>query len=173
LTKRKNDQQDVNEPFVSPDGKYLYYCEDVYPGGAFQYNKDPNDQIYAIKRYEIETGENKTITGGPGGASRPIISPDGKKLAFIKRVRTQSVLFLHDLESGEEWPIYDALNKDQQEAWALFGTYPNFSWMPHSSEIVFWSGGKINKIDVASLAVTEIPFKANVKIDLAETVHFN
>jgi len=38
LTKRKNDQQDVNEPHISPDGKYLYYSEDVYPGGFFQYN---------------------------------------------------------------------------------------------------------------------------------------
>ena len=25
LTKRKNDQQDVNEPNISPDGKYMYY----------------------------------------------------------------------------------------------------------------------------------------------------
>lgn len=172
LTKRKNDQQDVNEPFVSPDGKYLYYSEDMYPGGYFQYNKDPNSQIYVIKRYEFETGKTQTITGGPGGAARPTISNDGKKLAFIKRVRTKSVLFIHDLETGEEYPIYDKLNKDQQEAWALFGVYPNFSWMPNDKEIVFWSGGKINKIDVNTLAVTNIPFTVDVNIDLAETVHF-
>ncbi|HEY1021014.1 MAG TPA: hypothetical protein VGE06_01820, partial [Flavisolibacter sp.] len=41
LTARKNDQQDVNEPTVSPDGRYVYFSEDMYPGGAFQYNKDP------------------------------------------------------------------------------------------------------------------------------------
>ncbi|QQX76415.1 MULTISPECIES: amidohydrolase family protein [Aequorivita] len=173
ITKRKNDQQDVNEPFVSPDGKYLYYSEDMYPGGYFQYNKDPNDQIYVIKRYDFETGKTETITGGPGGAARPTISRDGKKLAFVKRVRTKSVLFIQNLETGEEWPIYDKLNKDQQEAWAIFGVYPNFSWMPNNDEIVFWSGGKINKINVNSLEVTNIPFTVNVKIDLAETVHFN
>ena len=173
LTKRKNDQQDVNEPFVSSDGKYLYYSEDMYPGGYFQYNKDPNSQIYVIKRYEFETGETETITGGPGGAARPTVSPDGKKLAFVKRVRTKSVLFIHNLETGEEFPIYDKLNKDQQEAWAIFGVYPNFNWMPNNNEIIFWSGGKINKIDVNSLEVTNIPFTANVKIDLAETVHFD
>lgn len=173
LTKRKNDQQDVNEPFVSPDGKYIYYSEDMYPGGYFQYNKDPNSQIYVIKRYEFETGEAKTITGGPGGAARPTLSRDGKKMAFVKRVRTKSVLYIQDLETGKEWPIYDSLNKDQQEAWAIFGVYPNFSWMPNNKEIVFWSGGKINKIDINSLAVSNIPFTANVKIDLAETVHFN
>ena len=36
LTKKKNDQQDVNEPTISPDGKYLYYSEDVYPGGVWK-----------------------------------------------------------------------------------------------------------------------------------------
>ncbi len=173
LTKRKNDQQDVNEPFVSPDGNYLYYSEDVYPGGSFQYNKDPNSQIYVIKRYDFEKGKTETITGGPGGAARPTISNDGKKLAFVKRVRTKSVLFIHDLETGEEYPIYDKLNKDQQEAWAIFGVYPNFDWMPNDREIVFWSGGKINKIDLNTLAVTNIPFTVDVKIELAETVHFN
>jgi len=70
LTKRKNDQQDVNEPSVSPDGRYIYYSEDMYPGGFFQYNKNPNAQIYVIFRYDRETGETKQILGGPGGACR-------------------------------------------------------------------------------------------------------
>ena len=172
VTKRKNDQQDVNEPFISPDGKYLYYSEDMYPGGFFQYNKDPNSQIYVIKRYNFEDGTTETITGGPGGAARPTLSRDGTKLAFVKRVRTKSVLFIHDLETEEEWPVYDALNKDQQEAWAIFGVYPNFSWMPDNKEIVIWSGGKLQKIHIETLEVTPIPFTANVNIDLAETVHF-
>ncbi|NNM17743.1 MAG: amidohydrolase family protein [Croceitalea sp.] len=173
LTKRKNDQQDVNEPCVSPDGKYLYYSEDVYPGGYFQYNKDPNSQIYVIKRYDFEKGETTTITGGPGGAARPQLSRDGKKLAFIKRVRTKTVLFLHDLETGEEWPLYDELSKDQQEAWAIFGVYPNFSWTPNDEAIVFWSGGNILKVDVNTLTVTNIPFTVDANIKIAERVHFN
>lgn len=171
LTERKNDQQDLGEPFVSADGKYLYYAEDMYPGGNFQYNKDPNSQIYVIKRYNFEDATFETITGGPGGAARPTISPDGKMLAFVKRVREQSVLYIHNLETGEEFPIYSKLNKDQQEAWAIFGVYPNFSWLPNNKEIVFWCGGKFHKINVKSLAVTNIPFEADVKIDLAETVH--
>ncbi|WP_025664759.1 amidohydrolase family protein [Aquimarina megaterium] len=173
LTKRKNDQQDVNEPHISPDGKYMYYAEDMYPGGFFQYNKDPNKQIYAIKRYEFETGKTITVTGGPGGAARPQVSRDGKKLAFVKRVRTKTVLYIHNLETGEEWPIYDKLNKDQQEAWAIFGIYPNFSWMPNNKEIIFWAGGKINKINVENQQVTNIPFTVDATIKIAETLHFN
>ena len=173
ITKRKNDQQDVNEPSISKDGRYLYYSEDVYSGGFFQYNKDPNSQIYVINRYDFETGKTERITGGPGGAARPQISNDGKKLAFIKRVRTKTVLYIHDLETGEEWPIYDQLNKDQQEAWAIFGVYSNFSWSPNDDSIVFWSGGKINKVKVNSLEVNNIPFQVNTKIKIAKAVEFD
>ncbi|MEJ6582408.1 MAG: amidohydrolase family protein [Crocinitomicaceae bacterium] len=171
LTERKNDQQDVNEPCISADGKYLYYSEDMYPGGYFQYNKDPNKQIYVIQRYEFATGEITTITGGPGGAARPQISPDGQKLAFVKRVRTKTVLFIHDLKTGQEYPLYESLNKDQQEAWAVFGVYPNFDWS-NNENIVFWSGGKINTINVASLKVTEIPFSADVEVKIAKALEF-
>jgi len=172
LTKRKNDQQDVNEPCVSPDGKYLYYSEDMYPGGYFQYNKDPNKQIYVIKRYSFEDGEIKTITGGPGGAARPQLSRDGKLLAFVKRIDTKSVLYIHDLNSGEEWPVYDKLNKDQQEAWAIFGVYTGFNWMPDNKNIVIWSGGKINKINIESLEKKDIPFSADVHLKIAKTLEF-
>ncbi|WP_452226374.1 amidohydrolase family protein [Lacinutrix cladophorae] len=170
LTKKKNEQQDVNEPSLSLDGKHLYYSEDVYPGGFFQYNKDPNQQIYAINAYNMETGKTERITGGPGGAARPQISRDGKKLAFVKRVRTKTVLYIHDIETGEEWPIYDTLNKDQQEAWAIFGVYTNFNWMPNNEDIVIWSGGKIKRINTKTLKVSTIPFQVEATIKIAKAI---
>jgi imidazolonepropionase-like amidohydrolase/Tol biopolymer transport system component len=173
LTKRKNDQQDVNEPCVSPDGRYLYYSEDVYPGGYFQYNKDPNSEIYAIFRYDLKSGETMKVTGGPGGASRPQVSRDGKKLAFVKRVRAKSVLYIHHLDTGEEYPVFDGLNKDQQEAWAIFGVYPNFQWMPDNKSIIFWSGGKIRQLFLETLKVETISFSAEVNLKIAEALQFD
>ncbi len=172
LTERKNDQQDVNEPCLSPDGRYLYYSEDMYSGGYFQYNKDPNKQIFKVMRYDIEKGETKSIIGGPGGACRPQISNKGKLIAFVKRVRTKTVLFLHDLETGEEWPIYDNLSKDQQEAWTIFGIYTGFAWSPDDNFIFIWAKGKIVKIEVASGKSENIPFTVDAKIRLQETVKF-
>lgn len=169
LTKRKNDQQDVNDPSISLDGKYLYYAEDMYPGGFFQYNKDPNKQIYVIKQYNFETGETEQITGGPGGAARPVVSKDGKLLAFVKRVRTKTVLYIHELETGKEYPIYENLSKDQSEAWAVFGVYPHFAWTPDSKNIVFWSQGKINSINVETKQIRNIPFQVKEEIKLAKT----
>ena len=169
ITKRKNDQQDVNDPSISPDGRYLYYAEDMYPGGFFQYNKDPNSQIYVIKQYDFTTGKTKIITGGPGGAARPIISRDGKNLAFVKRIREQTVLYIHDLATGEEKPIYFDLDKDQQEAWAVFGVYPYFSWMPNNKDLVFWTAGKIHSINIDSKVIKNIPFEIDTSIKLTET----
>src|SRR5690606_10492103 len=156
LTKRKNDQQDAGEPEVSHDGKYIYYSEDVSPGPYFQYNKDPNGEIYAIKRLNRETGETEKVTGGPGGAVRPRVSPDGKLLAFVRRARLKSVLYLHDLNTGEEWPVYDDLSRDQQETWAIFGVYPNFAFTPDSKNIIFYAKGKIRNLDILTQTVSII-----------------
>ncbi len=173
LTPRKNDQQDLNEPSCSPDGRYVYYSEDVYPGGYFQYNKDPNNQIFVIKAYDRERGISEEITGGPGGAFRPQISHDGKTLAFLKRIRTKTILYLRDLNSGEEWPIYDQLSKDQQEAWTTFGVYTSFAWMPDNQSIVIWNKGKIHQIDIQQTNQSKvIPFSCKIKNHVADVVRF-
>lgn len=173
LTPRKNDQQDLNEPCFSPDGQYIYYSEDMYPGGFFQYNKDPNNLIFVIRRFDREKGISETVTGGAGGAVRPQISRDGKTLAFVKRVRTKSVLYLRNLETGEEWPIYDRLSKDQQEAWTIFGIYTGFAWSPDDKHIYIWANGKINKVDVNGFnQATDIPFICQVKQRVYDALRF-
>ncbi|MFD2164082.1 amidohydrolase family protein [Paradesertivirga mongoliensis] len=173
LTKKKNDQQDAGEPEVSPDGKYVYFSEDDSPGPLFQYNKDPNGGIYVIKRLNRESGAIETITGGQGGAARPRISPDGRYLAFVKRVRLKSVLYLHDLNSGEEWPVYNDLSKDMQETWAVFGVYPSFAFTPDSRNIIFYAKGKIRNLDINLQEVSVIPFEVNSVHSITEALHFN
>jgi imidazolonepropionase-like amidohydrolase/Tol biopolymer transport system component len=171
LTVKRNSQQDAGEPCVSPDGRYVYYSEDMYPGGRFEYNKDPNSQIYVIKRYDRTTGETNVITGGPGGAFRPQLSRDGKTLAFVKRVRESSVLYLLNLQTGEEWPVYDKLSKDQQEAWAIFGVYTGFNWLD-ASHIIIWANGKIMNVDVTKSTAAEIPFTVNAKHKIVDALKF-
>lgn len=173
LTARKNDQQDVNEPVASPDGRYVYFSEDMYPGGFFQYNKDPNNEIFAIRRFDRQKGVIENITGGPGGAVRPQLSHDGKLLSFVKRVRTKTVLYVRNLETAEEWPVCDMLSKDQQEAWTIFGSFPGYAWTPDDQHIIIWSNGKINKIEVGAVnKITAIPFTCTVKQRIYDAVRF-
>ncbi|WP_346239117.1 amidohydrolase family protein [Niabella insulamsoli] len=173
LTARKNDQQDVNEPCVSPDGRYVYFSEDMYPGGFFQYNKDPNKQIFMIRRFDRQKGKIENVTGGGGGAARPQLSHDGRYLSFIKRVRTKTVLYLRDLKTGLEWPVFDQLSKDQQEAWSIFGIYTGYGWSPDDKYIFIWANGKIIKIEVAATnKAAVIPFTCNVHQKIYDAVRF-
>lgn len=173
LTKRKNDQQDQgNDIAVSPDGRYVYFSEDVSGGSTFQYNKDPHGQIYAIRRLDRQTGDLTDLITGSGGAARAQPSPDGRWIAFVRRVRSKSVLYLYDRRSGAQRPIFDGLSHDQQEAWAIFGVYPGFDWTPDSESIIIWAQGKLRRINVATGTAQVIPFAAKVSQRVAETVRF-
>ncbi len=183
LTTRKNDQQDAGQPAISPNGRYVYFSEDTSAGGAFAYNKDPHDTIYVIRRLDRETGELTELIDIQGGAIAPTPSPDGKSLAFVRRVREKTTLHVMDLESGAMRLVWDGpdgkgMSHDQQEAWAIFGPYPNMSFTPDSASIVLWSTGKLWRVPLvpapdsvsgASLAV-EIPFSAEVSQTLDQPV---
>lgn len=172
LTKQKNDQQDQGEPALSPDGRYVYFSEDVTQGPFFQYNKNVHDTVYAIRRLDRETGEVVDLVSTPGGAVRPQPSPDGKSLAFVKRVRDKSVLHLLSLDSGDVRPLWDGLSHDMQEAWAVFGPYANFAWTPDSRQIVVWAKGKLWRVDAGSGQPSEIKFSADVEQTVTAPLRF-
>ena len=84
-------------------------------------------------------------------------------MAFVRRVDFQSTLFLHDMESGKNTPIYGHLERDMQETWAIHGVYPGMAWTPDSKSIVFWAKGKIRRIDIATHQTAVVPFHVQQK----------
>ncbi|HSL19906.1 MAG TPA: amidohydrolase family protein [Vicinamibacterales bacterium] len=172
VTERNGWQKDAGEPAVSPDGKYLYYSKDVTPGQTFEYNKDPYGVIYAIIRRDLTTGKERTYIRRPGGSIAPRPSPDGKHVAFIRRVGLGSELFLHDVATGEEYPIFDRLDKDLQEAWAIHGVYAQYGWSSDSKAIVIWGEGKIWRVDVAGRKGEPVPFNAHVEMTINDALRF-
>ncbi|MGI2146481.1 amidohydrolase family protein [Shewanella frigidimarina] len=172
LTERPNEQKDLGEPAYSPDGRYIYFSQDATPGKTFHYSKDSVKGIYKIKRYDTQTGDIEVLIEGTGGAIRPTPSPDGKTLAYIKRDGFQSTLYTLDLKSGEETKLYDKLDRDMQETWAIHGVYPTMSWTKDNKHIVFWAKGKINKLDIDSKQVTDIPFSVSTQRDIQPSVRF-
>jgi imidazolonepropionase-like amidohydrolase/Tol biopolymer transport system component len=172
LTKRENDQKDLGEPAFSPDGRYVYFSHDATLGKTFHYSKDSVAGIYKIKRYDRETGNIETIIDGMGGAIRPTPSPDGKKLAYIRRDDFQTSLYLYDLTSGEHTKLYDKLERDMQETWAIHGVYPTIAWTPDNDEIVFWAGGTIHKLDVEDKSVNIIDFKVETSKKVQSALRF-
>ena len=160
LTKKPSDnfQKEIGEPMFSPDGKYLYYSANTTPGPIFEYAQDSNKRLFEIKKYEMETGDVSSVVGGAGGAVRPTPSPDGKSIAFVRRVRAKSMLFIKDLESGQERMVFDHLDQDMQETWAVHGVYPNMDWSPDSKSLYFWASGQIHRLDVDDDNIEHIEF---------------
>ncbi len=182
VTEKVSFQKDAGEPAISPDGKFLYYSKDVTPSPTFEYDKNPHAGIYAIIRRELATGRERTIVGGAGGAITPRVSPDGQWLAFIRRIETGSQLFVRSLATGAERPIFARLDKDQQEAWTIFGPYAQYAWMPDGKGLVVWGEGKIWRVDLPAAPTAagppalapgrEIPFLAKVEQTITEAVRF-
>ncbi|HEX8064528.1 MAG TPA: amidohydrolase family protein [Allosphingosinicella sp.] len=163
LVKKPNEQhqKELGEPIYAPDGKSIYFTRNVTPGPIFEYAQNSNTDLFDIQRYELETGEVTTAVSGAGGSVRPAPSPDGTKIAFVRRERARSKLYVKDLVSGEERKIYDDLDQDVQETWAVTGVYPNMAWTPDSRSVVFWAGGKLRRVDGNGAGATEIPFRVN------------
>ena len=95
-------------------------------------------------------GETSKAVTGAGGSVRPTPSPDGKKIAFVRRERARSKLYVKDLVSGEERKVYDALDQDVQETWAVTGVYPNMAWTPDSKKISFVNEGRIYTVPIGT-----------------------
>ena len=172
VTEKVTFQKDAGEPSISRDGRYLYYSKDVTPSPNFEYNKDPNGAIYAIVRRDLATGDERRVVDIQGGATSPAIAPDGKHLAFIRRIRLQSHLYIQNLETGERWSIFDGLDKDLQEAWAIHGLYPQYSWTPDGKNIFIWGRGKIWRVDVEAQKGVEVPFLARVEQTIHDALRF-
>ncbi len=168
LTEKSSWTANVGEPAADPKGRFVYYVN----SGDFDYNKNVYEGIYWIERYDMTTGRRSTFIRSNGGAIRPQVSPDGKYLAFIRRERLQSVLFLREIESGREWPVYDKLTRDQQETWSVFGTYPGYAWLPDGQSIVMTANGKFIRINIGTKQATPIPFTAHVAQKVTEAVRF-
>ncbi|MBC7987641.1 MAG: PD40 domain-containing protein, partial [Sphingomonadaceae bacterium] len=160
IVERPNEdhQKDLGEPVFAPDGEGVYFSRNTTPGPIFEYAQDSNTQLFAIERYDMATGERETVVSGPGGSVRPTPSPDGRWITFVRRERTRSTLYVKNLQSGEERRIYEPLDQDVQETWSVHGVYPNMDWTPDSRAVVFWAGGRIRRVDVASGQASEIPF---------------
>lgn len=172
MNERPNEQKDLGEPIFSADGRYVYFSQDITPGPVFEYNKDSNGVIYGIKRLDTRTGDIDNIINNPGGSVRPTPSPDGKYLAFVKRVRNETGLFIKDLRSGAEELLCLCLDRDMQETWAIHGVYPNIAWTPNSDSLVFWAAGKLHKLNVNTKQRADIPFQINHQRQVAEAVRF-
>jgi Tol biopolymer transport system component len=163
-------QKNISDPKFSPDGKYIYYTQDVTGGRVWQYNKNSTTELFNIIRHDLETGDTERYIGGAGGAVIPTPSPDGKTMAYLKREDYKTVLYVKDLKSGIDTRLFTEMERDNQETFGTEGNYAYFDWTPDGKNIVFWTGGKFHSINVASKQVNNIPFNVNVEKQVQQAI---
>ena len=67
LTK-KDEQPDAADPAFSPDGRFIYFSA---RDARYRYDRNVNEGIWQIKRFDRRTGQSLPITGEFGGAAVP------------------------------------------------------------------------------------------------------
>ena len=156
----KDDLNNAGGAAVSPDGRSIYYSARKR---RFNYVPDLTDGLWEIQRYDRELGESFPVASGFGGAVRPAVSPDGRTLVYVSRRDDDTVLVARDLASGAERVLARGVTRDEEEGFAQLDLWPNYAFLPDGKSLVFSNKGKIVRLDVATGALTDIPFTAAVE----------
>ncbi len=152
----------------APDGHTLYFSS--HPD-RFGYDK-PTGR-FQIFTFDTTTGEVRTLTSHYGGSLRPIVSPDGRYLVYARRHDAATGLRVRDLKTQEEHWLAAAVQRDDQQGFASDDVFPGYAFTPDSKAVVFTASGKIHKVDIATKAVTPIPFTAKVEQELGPRITAN
>ena len=155
------------DPAISADGRYVYYSQ---RRGSWNYNAQLPQ--YELGVFDRENGKMNTITSRYGSGFTPVLSKDGKWLVYGTRFEDKTGLVLRDLKTGDEkWLAYP-VQRDEQESIAPLGVLPAMSFTPDSKFLITSYGGKFFKIPIDGSAITEIPFTADVNLELGPQLAF-
>jgi Tol biopolymer transport system component len=169
-------------PSLSRDGQYLYYHIAVGPADMIK-------GAYQLRRLDLSTGRISEITtgtdqaqyrGSSGGAIAPEVSPDGRWLAFARRIPDGTIsyrghrigprtaLFVRDLRSGAERVVMDPIELDMAEGIKTLRVLPGYSWTEDGGAIVISQGGRLRRLDPMGGTVETIPHNARVRRTVSE-----
>ena len=162
-----DDANNAAGPVASRDGRFLFFS---VREKRFNYVPDLSGGLWQIQRLDRATGEVSPVTTGFGGAVRPAVSPDGKTLVFVSRRDSDSILVARNLESGAERILAKGVTRDEQEGFAQLDTWPGYAFTPDGKALVYSDRGKLERLDLTSRAVAEIPFSVGVEQWLAPRV---
>jgi peptidyl-dipeptidase Dcp len=152
---------EVDSFSATKDGRWIYLAT----RGGFRYGSNPYGSIWSIRRYDRRRGKLEPVSIAQGSSAVPLLSPDEKTIAFIRRVDGKSTLWLHDIASGAERQIWDGLDRDQIEAFGTHGAYPGYDWMPDGSALVVWAQGGFFKIAAFDKTASAQPIAFEAEIE--------
>ncbi|MFP5355901.1 MAG: hypothetical protein ACLGIK_12255, partial [Gemmatimonadota bacterium] len=184
-------RQPASWPSLSRDGRFLY-VQVTNQGASLAGYAGRSDFLAGavqVRRMDLRTGEISAVSYGEqqqqvqassGGMGAPEVSPDGKWLAFVRRIPDgtitwkghtfgpRSALWLRNLETGHEQLLADPVEQDIFEGIKVLRPFPGYAWSADARAVFFTQGGKLRRVDVASRNVTTIPFSARVRRTISQ-----
>ena len=174
-----HDGQQRHWPSVSKDGVHVYF-----------HTMNSMGQLHRLQRLKLSTGIIENVTkqksrpltyptyAPPLGEAAPEIGPNGRYLAFIRKVPAgrarfgrdviyegRTALWLRDLDTGSERIIMDPVTPDAMDFLFTYKTRvaPGYGWSKDGKHIYISESGKIRKLAVASGKIETIPFRATIR----------
>jgi Tol biopolymer transport system component len=156
----------------SPDGKSVLFARSGELGWE-------DLTGWTIVRRNLASSEETVLVSAPasprtdlimGSFFRPVLSPDGKLLAYGSRYEGQTGLRLLDLKTGvDRWLLFP-IQHDQAEASAWMDLLPRYDFTPDGNSILLSRGGHIERVDIDSGKSSPVPFTADVDIGLGPSL---
>ncbi|MDX2057895.1 MAG: amidohydrolase family protein [Gemmatimonadales bacterium] len=173
-------------PSMSPDGRFVYFHSSLFSGAdrrlrRLEVGSGRIDDVTETKdRYLTCCG--RTTYPARLGEIAPEVSPDGRWLAFARKIpgaKTsyrgheyigRTALWLRDLTTGVDRVVMDPITNDAMDlhpAWD-HRVLPGYSWARDGKSIVITQGGRIRRLWVETGRVETIPFQARVRREISE-----
>ncbi len=151
---------------ASPDGRYLYFAATR----ESMFEDEVTLPRWRIDRMELATGAVETVVEDPGSAMRPVLSPDGRFLAYAARVAGQTALRLRELAGGADrlvaWPV----QHDVQEALPSRDLEPGYAFTPDGGALLAAYAGTIHRIPLDGSPAMIVPMRVHVALDLGRSL---
>jgi Tol biopolymer transport system component/imidazolonepropionase-like amidohydrolase len=175
-----------NGPSPSPNGDRIYFHTSYFSGNRYGTQIGHHVQSVALSGAELRDVigsppaapdlSASEVPGNPSADIQPRVSPDGRWLAFARRMSGtheqiaghrlagSTGLWIRNLATGHEQLLLAPITRDLSSAHAMYShrVLPGFSWTPDSRAIILSVGGKIARVDLRSRRLRSIPFTAHV-----------
>lgn len=146
---------------VAPDGKSLYYA--IKAGTTWTSGPLPH---WTIARFDLATRKQSAVLTTPGGGMRPLLSHDGRWLAYATREDGKTTLRLHDLSDGTDRLLHGPIDPDGQSGGYYVDLLPRMVFSADNRSIYLGLGGGLKRLDIASGDLSDIPFEAHVRQEM-------